>query len=51
MITAKETSEGNKSYATDRLITYDVEIFLRHNQNYSRDLRQALPFARNFDNG
>ena len=49
MITEKGTTVGYKSYATDRLITDDVTVWLRHNLNYARDLRQVLPFARSVD--
>ena len=48
MITEKGTSVGDKSSATDRLINDDVAVCLRHNQNYARGLRQALPVARKF---
>jgi len=47
MITEKRTSLGDKGSARDSLITDDVAHCLRHNQNYERDMRQALPFARN----
>ena len=45
MITDKGTSVGDKSSVTDMLITDDVTVCLRHNHNYARCLRQALPFA------
>ena len=51
MITEKGTSVAYKSSVTDRLITDDVGVCLRHNQNYARGLRQPLPFVRNVDNG
>ena len=51
MITEKGTSVGDKGFVTDRLTNDDVAVCLRHNQNYSRGLRQVLPFARNIDNG
>ena len=46
MFTEKGTSLGDKSSATDWLITDGDAVCLRHNQNYSRDLRHALSFAR-----
>ena len=51
MITEKGTPVGDKGSATDRLVTDDVTVCLRHNQNYARNLGQGLRFARNIDNG
>ena len=46
MITEKGTSPGDQSSATDRKITDDVTVCLRHNQNYAGGMHQALLFAR-----
>ena len=46
----KRTSLGDKNSAAARLISDDVAVCVRHNQNYARGLPQALPFAINFDN-
>ena len=48
MIIEKGTSLGDTR--SDRLITDDVAVCLRHNQHFAPDLRQAMPFARNVDN-
>ena len=49
MITEQRTSVGDKSCANDRMITDDVAVYLRHNQNYERGMHQALPFATHCD--
>ena len=41
MVTEKGTLVGDKSSATDRLLTDDVAVRVRHNQNYARGLHQA----------
>ena len=51
MNTEKLTSVGDKSSAKEWLITEEVVVCLCDNKNYARDLRQALNFARHFDNG
>ena len=51
LITEHGTSVRDPSSASDRLIFDDVAVCLRHNQNYARDLLQALPVARNIENG
>ena len=51
MIIEKGTSVGDKSFATDRVITDAVAVCLYHNQTYVWDLQQALPFVRNVDFG
>ena len=42
MLTEKETSLGYKSVATDKLITVNVAVCLRHSQSYERNWRQGL---------
>jgi len=51
MVTAKGTSVGDKRCAPDRQADNWWRRGLHHNQNYSRGLRETLPFARNYDNG
>jgi len=45
MNTEEGTPLGQQS-ATDRPITDDVDVCLRHNLNYARDMGLPLPFAR-----
>ena len=50
IITEKGTSVKGNDSAKNRLITDDVAVFLRRNQNYARGPRQVLHVARNVDN-
>ena len=48
---AEKGKPGDKGFVADTLIIDDVAACLRHSRMYARGLRQALPFARNVDNG